>query len=445
MTSAPSAMSAAASCRCAAVAVDVYSTPQWGTTMTTSAPAARAACDVGARPRQVQRCSAGTARRRPGRRQVDGVEGQDRDADTVDGEPGRCIRRVDVRACAHRREAGRLHVADRLQHPGRAGVADVVVGQRDDVHARVVDAGLEGRVEGERESARVIDEVVRGGALVIDERQVGVPEERRDRAGVTGAHGLHVCQPVTAAGPAGDHGRAAVPRKVRAVSEQHRAAVDLPIVHHVAGRGESPDGTGVELGCARHPQRPRLERTDPGLAEEGLAVDRQCPHGRFHVGGADQAEHVDATLHGGHRRRRRELLHLRPRRDAQGVGDGRKIGCRDDDPGEARILAGEGQAQLRDGHRHVGGPEADHGDDRHAWSRGGGPRRRGRRRWQGRRCPGARRQPCGQAGSRRGAGGTALRRQRDRDDRDAHADHHEEPHGGGSERAPDHQRCIMQP
>ena len=64
--------------------------------------------------------------------------------------------RGEVRPGADRDEAGRLHVRDRLGHADRAGVADVVVGERHDVDPGGADPRLEGRVEREGEARRVV-------------------------------------------------------------------------------------------------------------------------------------------------------------------------------------------------------------------------------------------------------------------------------------------------
>ena len=84
------------------------------------------------------------------------------------------------------------------------------------------------------------------GALVIDQGEIGVPEQGTYRARAAGPDRADERQAHAATAPLDDPGRSPVPWKVRSASEEHGPTVDLAIVHDVAGRDEGPGRSGVE-------------------------------------------------------------------------------------------------------------------------------------------------------------------------------------------------------
>ena len=187
--------------------------------MTTSAPALRARGHVrldglgrqarAADPRRGRVVTAG-----------DRVVAEDRDLRPARLEDGRLAGRREVLARAGDRDAALRDVLDRLEQPGRAGVADVVVGQRDVVDAGVGQAVDEPRVGREDRPRGVEARVVRRRVLEVGDGDVGALDQVAERAGVAGP--LRVRQvpaerrAVLAA--AGDLGRAAVEREVGALA-----------------------------------------------------------------------------------------------------------------------------------------------------------------------------------------------------------------------------------
>jgi hypothetical protein len=77
-----------------------------------------------------------------------------------------CGRRAGTRV----REAHPVEVRDRVEDALVAAVSDVVVGERHDVDAGVLDARQQLRIEGEHQAVRPVDVVVRRRALEIHER-----------------------------------------------------------------------------------------------------------------------------------------------------------------------------------------------------------------------------------------------------------------------------------
>ena len=379
--------------------------------------------DVGPAVGQVERRGTGPARGRSGRTEVDRVVGEDRHPDRAHGEPGRPAGRRHVGARADRDDAGRPHGTDRLDDAVRAGVADVVVRQRHDVHAGVGDAGLETGIEGEREpvQARVVREGVRARTLVIDDGQVGVLEQRPDRAGVAGPGRLDDRLAGAAAGPPDDAGGSAIPWEVGAVPQEHRPPVHLAVVHDVAGGDERPGRAEVERGhCAasgrrRDGERPLPERADAGVAKQRPAAHGERAHGRLDIARAYEAEDVAMAPDRGDRCRGRERAHLRPGADTERGFERGKVRPADHDQPEPEIAAAEGRPDLLERQRPDRRPEPDDRDDGqpgHGCPAGipDGPAGRSTgallgREWPGARCTGGAGVRLGTPGQRGGSGG----------------------------------------
>ena len=128
-----------------------------------------------------------------------------------------------------------------------AGVADVVVGQRHAVDAGVGQADEQCRIEAERESVVVIDEIVRGGALEVHECEVRTLQQRRERTGAarSAAHRQQI--PLEAAADVAlDHRVSAGPRVVGAPLLADGVVVDVALEVDVAAGVYNPCRRGIE-------------------------------------------------------------------------------------------------------------------------------------------------------------------------------------------------------
>ena len=159
--------------------------------------------------------------------------------------------------------------------------------------------------------------------------------------------------------------------------EQDRLAIDLAIVHHVTGGHHGPGRGRVERhGGARRSrdgQCPIGDRAYPGVSEQRSAVDPECPDRGPDVLRLKQAEHVRRALDGRDHRARSQLPDAR-RLHAEGGSDGLEVGLGHDDGPEARVMAGQRQAELGGRDRPVRRPVA---DDRHNRGLGDGRIREG--------------------------------------------------------------------
>ena len=96
----------------------------------------------------------------------------------------RLLGRGQVLPRAREPETALLRIRDRLQDPVVSGVADVVVGDRDIVDARLDEPIDQRRVGGEDRLRRMPGEPVRGGVLEVRHRDVGARDDLPHGAGV---------------------------------------------------------------------------------------------------------------------------------------------------------------------------------------------------------------------------------------------------------------------
>ncbi len=157
------------------------------------------------------------------------------------------MRRGGILAGADVPDPERVEMADRLDHPGRAGVPDVVVADRHGVDPRRGQTCEQRRVEGERQAVRVPAEVVRGRTFEVDEREIRVVEEGPHRPGLT--RRPHDRQPKArrrTAGPSRDRREATIPRVGRALAFSDGDVIDRSIEHHVATGDKGPRHGWIE-------------------------------------------------------------------------------------------------------------------------------------------------------------------------------------------------------